>query len=194
MIERIRRRLGLVKEAPQETPGAEMPARLPAEHVCRRIQAASASSIGLERENNEDASFALLSHALGDDALPAFGIFCLADGAGGHADGEVASAAAVRIVAGELLRGIVFGLSEIETTGRSAILEQLMQRAYEHADRMVFENTRGGVTTLTSAALYDDRIGASSHVIIQSPAAWWSWGSSRRKKRSNIRAATCSGT
>ena len=64
------------------------------------------TDIGQERKQNEDTFLvfdALIQHDYGQET---FGLFIVADGMGGHQQGEVASALATRTVASHILRDV----------------------------------------------------------------------------------------
>jgi protein phosphatase len=88
-----------------------------------QLAVAARTDVGRIRAGNEDSLYA--------DATPSRGLFIVADGMGGHAAGEVASAMAVQIIARELddLSGPVE-----EAVGR-------MDRALREANRAIFERT-----------------------------------------------------
>src|SRR5881409_4281926 len=86
--------------------------------------------------------------------VPDRGIFVVADGMGGHADGEVASEMAVRFVAREL--GSLRGLSDDQVADR-------MRTAIRGANGAIFQRTltehdkRGMGTTVTAMVVYHSR-------------------------------------
>jgi len=111
-----------------------------------RIQAASATDRGLRRPDNEDAHV----------AEPELGIFCVADGMGGHAAGEVASRLAVEAFSREMER--LSGAPAPDGT-----LEERLRRAAATANRAILDAARadpateGMGTTLTAVALAPGR-------------------------------------
>jgi serine/threonine protein phosphatase PrpC len=118
----------------------------------------SAQSIGHQRKENEDSLLVLTTSEIGEDALPEFGLFCVADGAGGHGHGEIASALALNTAARYLLKEQF--ILQLDTLGRSSAqsAKELMHRAFELSDANVNNLAEGGVTTLTVALLHGNHI------------------------------------
>src|SRR5690606_37228118 len=96
------------------------------------------------RAGNEDSFFA--------DCLPTHGIFIVADGMGGHAAGEVASAMAVQIVTRELA-----GLADAGERGGGdvrAVVRQALRTANRAIyDRTIAESDKQGMGTTVSALI-----------------------------------------
>jgi protein phosphatase len=118
-----------------------------------RWQAAGATHVGRVRKGNED------SLLVDSDR----GVFLVADGMGGHAAGEVASAIATRIVGGTLLDGVDRGL-------RSDALAAEMMEAFHTADRAIAAHvaqnpaTQGMGTTVTACVLCTDGTFRMGHI------------------------------
>ncbi len=112
-----------------------------------------ASDVGIVRDNNEDACFGMGWQSLTVDERPDFGLFIVADGMGGHLDGERASGVAVQTLAAEMLDSIyVPMLKDFNSGSNPTILEALIQ-ATERANRAVIERVPGGGTTLSAVAI-----------------------------------------
>lgn len=121
-----------------------------------------AQSVGLQRDHNEDTLFAMQSiMAYGTDDLP-FGVFLVADGMGGHLNGEVASISAARSVGEYLIKNVYLSFMDGKGTGEGSIHE-IMEAAVEQAQRAVVDNAPGGGTTLTAALVIGDKV-TLSHV------------------------------
>jgi len=108
----------------------------------RRIEAAGATDVGRMREANEDA------YLEGDS------VFAVADGMGGHAAGEVASAAALEPIAA--LDGRIFA----DATEAVGALREAIVAANVSVTRMAEQEPsyRGMGTTLTAAMLEGRRL------------------------------------
>jgi PPM family protein phosphatase len=108
-------------------------------------EAAAATDVGRVRAHNEDAFLI--------DAQR--GVFLVADGMGGHAAGEVASALAAESVGSALRLGVDLGL-------RTDMLEQAMRESFHNAHMAIINysatkpETAGMGTTMTALVVCDD--------------------------------------
>jgi serine/threonine protein phosphatase PrpC len=122
------------------------------------IRTGSAQVKGDQREGNEDSLLVLTAAEIGEKQLPNFGLFCVADGAGGVGAGELASYIAIRTITQFLLKEQFLTLLEQSNGSYSSDVKDLMHRAFSRADSSVIEGAKGGVTTLTVALLHGDHI------------------------------------
>ncbi len=121
----------------------------------------AATDVGKVRDHNED-------NFLVDKKL---GLFIVADGMGGHAAGEVASAIAVRTVHEEvkkergILEGYMQGQKDVTTRDVVALLEYAVQRACAkvHEEAQADAAKRGMGTTLSSLLVIGQK-GFIAHV------------------------------
>lgn len=105
---------------------------------------AARTDVGRVRSGNEDSLYA--------DATPARGLFIVADGMGGHAAGEVASAMAVQIVAQELA-GLT-SADDADAPARMAAALVAANRAIH--DRTEREADKQGMGTTASVLAVSD--------------------------------------
>jgi serine/threonine protein phosphatase PrpC len=113
------------------------------------------SSVGVVREVNEDSGFALVMNALTSHNDPVTGLFIVADGMGGHANGEKASALAVDHIVGEVQRRILLPrLSRIEEDEPSPMA--VMQEAFDQANRRIQQEFPGAGTTASVVFIQND--------------------------------------
>jgi protein phosphatase len=146
--------LGLKKGGPDtETSAAEKDGKpLP------RLKVGWATDVGIVRSHNEDAALVITASHDGDGALPAFGLFVLADGMGGHQSGEIASSLAARAVAHHITRDFYLpALVNQEPDTSQADLRDVLVDAVRAANDNVADQVPGGGTTLTCALLLDSR-------------------------------------
>jgi len=130
----------------------------PPVHAVRRMVLGAAQSTGIERTHNEDALFYMIGRADGQEPLPDFGLFVVADGMGGHRSGEVASSISVRTVARKITAETIVHLFDIEPQEEAPSLQELVQEALEEANLAVVDRVPGGGTTLTVAVLLGQQI------------------------------------
>ncbi|MGF1503614.1 MAG: PP2C family protein-serine/threonine phosphatase [Anaerolineae bacterium] len=71
------------------------------------IRFGMASDTGRVRSNNQDAAMTLLTGFETSANMPTLGLFIVADGMGGHTDGEIASAVAVQTIANRVLTEVI---------------------------------------------------------------------------------------
>lgn len=112
-----------------------------------------ASDIGAMRNNNEDACFGMQWNSITVDDRPDFGLFVVADGMGGHLDGERASGVAVQTVAAEMLDSIYVPMLKNFNAGNSPTILEALVSASEKANRAVIRRVPGGGTTLSAVAV-----------------------------------------
>ena len=134
-----------------------------------------ASHVGMVRANNEDACFGLQWQSLTIENRPGFGLFVVADGMGGHLDGERAAGIAVQTLAAEML-GRVHAplLRESKASDNPAIVDALVSAA-ECANLAVVKHVPGGGTTLSAVAIvgniaYVAHVGDSRVYLLQGGA------------------------
>lgn len=123
----------------------------------RRVRVGSTSDIG-GRGNNEDAALTVMTNTDVTGNPPPIGLFMVADGMGGHQNGEVASSIAVRTVAQAVIRDVVMPQLEgrdINSADQKTIPEVLVE-AMAAANTAVQLEVPGGGTTATCAVIRGD--------------------------------------
>ncbi len=124
----------------------------------QEILVGTAQSTGLERSHNEDALFVMQGSSAGEEALPNFGLFIVADGMGGHRAGEIASAISVRKVAQRITQDTVLRLFDAGDSAELPPIQEMIRKALEDANEAVVERVPGGGTTLTAALLLGHQV------------------------------------
>ncbi|MGE5072075.1 MAG: PP2C family protein-serine/threonine phosphatase [Anaerolineae bacterium] len=117
----------------------------------QQLVAASSQSVGKQREHNEDSLLAFTLTLAGKSPNIPFGLYIVADGMGGHQYGEVASNAAIRIIAGQILRKFHSYLFAMPAQQPEESLQEMMESAMKEAHRIVQKDAPGSGTTLTAA-------------------------------------------
>jgi protein phosphatase len=105
---------------------------------------------GQRRENNEDAVLSVNAAMGGANAQP-FGLYAVADGMGGHRNGELASEMAVRALGSYLMGKLYKPLFGPDPEPAQESLRELMEIAVQEAHRAVMKAAPGGGCTLTAA-------------------------------------------
>ena len=125
----------------------------------QRVEFGYGRDIGMVRANNEDSIYASYATQMNVGDRPDVGVFIVADGAGGHEDGERASAIASRIVAealnAQLLRPMLDETDDSDELDLPPIAEVLAE-AIRIADERIRARVPDGGTTLTAAVLIGD--------------------------------------
>ena len=124
----------------------------------QQLVAASGQSVGKQRELNEDSLLALTATLAGNSGSLPFGIYIVADGMGGHQFGEVASNAAVRIVAGHIIRKFQPYLFSIKPSPPDESLQEIMQTAVREAQKIIQNEAPSSGTTLTAALVLGQQV------------------------------------
>lgn len=138
--------------------GATRP--LPPETMITRqnghINFGQATDIGQVRGNNQDSalSFFFMSQTVED--RPDFGLFIVADGMGGHNDGEKASALTVRTVARHITNTIYLPMLALENAANMPTIAEALIEAARRANADVIKQVPNGGTTLTATAVMGD--------------------------------------
>ena len=115
-------------------------------------------SSGLQRDHNEDTIFAMSAIlADGVNDVP-FGLCIVADGMGGHKNGEIASGVAARTSAKLLITKIYTRLLEINPDPMEESLQETIEHAVSEVQKAVVRHAPGGGTTLTIALLLGEQV------------------------------------
>lgn len=124
----------------------------------RHLVYGAAQSVGMERDHNEDALFVMTGHGDGQEAMPDFGLFMVADGMGGHRSGEVASAISVRTVAKHITSDTILHLFDPDGRSPDRSLHEMISAALEDANQSVVNEVPGGGTTMTALILLGEQL------------------------------------
>lgn len=111
------------------------------------------TDVGMIRTNNEDSSYSFVSVSRTADAVPEFGVFIVADGMGGHVDGELASAAAVRIAASELMKSVYLPFITLSDATDRAPISEALESAFALSHKHLVSELPSGGTTMTSLVI-----------------------------------------
>ncbi|HVN56217.1 MAG TPA: protein phosphatase 2C domain-containing protein [Anaerolineaceae bacterium] len=165
MIDIISRLFGRKKQLPESVQTAPLsPDQLetvtaePLRFFPPQLVVGTAQSVGRQRDHNEDCLFAMSSMISGSENSLPFGIFMVADGMGGHENGEVASNVAVRTLSTYLMRKIYLPYIGIRTDMGGEPLQEILQTGVREAQQAVLRLAPRGGTTLTAAFILGDQL------------------------------------
>lgn len=126
-------------------------------------EVASCQSPGKERTHNEDALFTLNCILLSGDKPVSVGVYIVADGMGGHQNGELASRLAVQGVGSLFVDRVMTLVDTDPATLDNDSLVGIAKEAFSHAQDLIVRNATGGGTTLTLVVAVNDKL-ISAHV------------------------------
>jgi len=138
----------------------------------QRLTFGQLSDVGMVRSNNQDAMYSLIASSSSSDDLVDVGLFVVADGMGGHHDGEKASAITTRIVARNVVDAIVMGLlDQVMDDPERPSISEVLREAVQTANETVTKKIPEGGTTVTIAVIIGDlayiaHVGDSSAYLI----------------------------
>lgn len=123
----------------------------------RRIRVGIASDVGQARTSNQDAALVFMASAEMAGNPPPVGFVVVADGMGGHHDGELASALAVQTLARYIINDIVIPhLDGREYSAEQRTIPEVLADSMHAANRAVQEQVPDGGTTATCAVIRGD--------------------------------------
>jgi protein phosphatase len=117
-----------------------------------------AHSVGIQREQNEDALFTLTTSVVAGEKSLHFGLYIIADGMGGHENGEIASSVAVDRLASYVVRCLYLPLLSAANNIVELSFQEIMQAGVIQAHQTIKKEALGGGTTLTSALILGDQM------------------------------------
>ena len=123
-----------------------------------QLQSQAASSTGKVRTHNEDALFSLSTQVCLQAQYRALGLYMVADGMGGHVDGERASSLAIQAASRVLLQKFLDPLTLELSFPSGKSVEALLNQAMQAAQMAVLEGVPGGGSTLTLALVLERQI------------------------------------
>jgi PPM family protein phosphatase len=117
-----------------------------------------AHSSGIQRDHNEDALFTLTTNMVAGERNIHFGLYMIADGMGGHDNGEVASSVAVDRVSSYVIRNLYLPLISPLSNKMELSIQEILQTAVQQAHQTIRKEALGSGTTLTAALILGDQM------------------------------------
>jgi len=117
-----------------------------------------AQSVGIQRDHNEDALFTLTTNMVAGEKNIHFGLYIVADGMGGHENGEIASSVAVDRLTSHVIRHLYLPLFSPSSNKMELSIQEIMQTGVIQAHQTIKKEALGGGTTLTSALILGDQM------------------------------------
>jgi PPM family protein phosphatase len=115
-----------------------------------------ATDVGMVRNNNQDSVFSFLATSRSAEQRPDFGLFVVADGMGGHHDGEKASAITANLVASYVMNHIYLPMLSGENDADRVPITEALIGAVQKANADIIAKIPDGGTTLTAVAVVGD--------------------------------------
>jgi protein phosphatase len=126
----------------------------------RILQLISGSAIdkGKRRENNEDSLLTFNGSLALDSLQQVFGFYAVADGMGGHLNGEVASENALRSLGDYVMDKLYNPLFGPNPKPPQKSLREIMELGFQEAHKQVQRYAPGGGCTLTAALVFGNQL------------------------------------
>jgi PPM family protein phosphatase len=115
-------------------------------------------SSGLQRDINEDSLYSMSAIMSSENRNLVYGLFIIADGMGGHENGELASVVAVNAMSTYITKKLYLPIFGIKQDQPNDALHELMQNGISESQQAVIRHAPGGGTTLTSAFILGDQV------------------------------------
>lgn len=119
---------------------------------------AHSSDQGLTRNNNQDSVYRFFASNHSVHNMPDVGLFMVADGMGGHNNGEKASATTVQFIATAILKSLYVPMlnKTDEDNEESFTISEVLNHAVKEANKRVIRTIPDGGTTLTAVLVLGD--------------------------------------
>lgn len=115
-------------------------------------------SSGKQRTHNEDAFFTLTTMFSFNESEIPFGLYIVADGMGGHKNGEIASELAIRTIVGYILTEIYTPMMSLNPQPSEMSYQEVFQSGIEKANNEILKNSYGGGTTVTAILVVGEQM------------------------------------
>jgi serine/threonine protein phosphatase PrpC len=116
------------------------------------------NSIGLQRDHNEDALFAMTTNMISNSISLPIGLYIVADGMGGHLHGEKASEVAIHAMASSILSNLFTFTDDNPNEKQEESIQELMEAGMRSAHQAILLQAPGGGSTLTGLLILQDQM------------------------------------
>ena len=131
------------------------------QHPAHPLLVGYASHVGRVRQRNEDSLLVLTSASQGEAALPPFGLFVVADGMGGHSEGQKASQLAVRTLARDVMGQIYPPFLQLDNSEPPRPIQDILSKAVQDANWLINGINKESGTTCTAVLILGNRLFAA---------------------------------
>src|SRR5690606_13022166 len=149
-----------VTESAEYTPSDGATRPLPLESVIStknsHLRFGQSTDVGMVRNNNQDAVLSFFSTSRSVEEQPDFGLFIVADGMGGHHDGEKASAMTARLVTNHVMNHIYLPMLNDRGSNDRPPITEILVEGVQKANADVISQVPEGGTTLTAVTVIGD--------------------------------------
>ncbi|MCJ7716059.1 MAG: protein phosphatase 2C domain-containing protein [Anaerolineales bacterium] len=115
-------------------------------------------SVGKQRTHNEDAFFTLTTMFSFNESQIPFCLYIVADGMGGHKNGEIASELAIRTIVGFILTKIYTPMMSLNPQPSEMSYREVFQAGIEKANSEILKSSYGGGTTVTAVLIVGEQM------------------------------------
>lgn len=129
----------------------------------RQFITGSGQSAGRQRNHNEDAIYAMASVIADKNQGIPFAFCIIADGMGGHKNGEIASGVAIRAAANVVYQDVYLKWMQDQDGIRDDEIKSILEKAVQEAQNAVLRSAPGGGTTLVLSLMVAEK-GYIAHV------------------------------
>ena len=138
----------------------QLQATIPLQKITKPAQytISCGQSVGLQRDHNEDTLFTLSSVIADGHGDKPFGLAIIADGMGGHRNGEIASSVSTRAVAKYVLNKVFSHFLDPQDNPVNESLQEILEDSVKEAQKAVVHYAPGGGTTLTIALILGEHV------------------------------------
>lgn len=118
----------------------------------------SGQSVGRQRNHNEDALYVMSSVLADKDGGKPFALCIIADGMGGHKNGEIASGVCLRAIVKVVLEEFYLQIMNNVENWPEERVKVLLEKAVQEAQKAVLSFAPGGGTTLVISLVLNERV------------------------------------